>query len=169
MIDVKYKVVFEDDLLPGQEQAVVQEKLAGLFGVDAKLAGQLFSGKQHKVKSNLDLKHAKKYSRALAKLGALAYIEQEMIESDELIELKEPIGQDDTKFTETGSFEVSAVRAFFDEQAAKQAANDKTGDHEIFNLDELDDVVASVREDMEPTGVHNVLDAEQIAKMLNSK
>jgi len=171
MIDVLYKVVFEGDLLPGHDQAVVQKKLAGLFGVDSKLAGKLFSGKQHKVKSNLDLKRAKKYARALAKLGALGYIEQEVVEREQPVDLKEDNifqVQEDDKFTETGSFDVTAVRAFFEDEDNKKAENDKSARHEIFSLDEFDDEVAALQEDDgELSGIQNVLDAEQIAKMLN--
>ena len=173
MIDVLYKVVFEGDLLPGQDQAVVQKKLADLFGVDTKRAAQLFSGKQHKVKSNLDLKQAKKYALALAKLGALGYIEQEVVERKQSVELQEDNAfqvREDEKFTKTGSFDVNAVRAFFDEQENKRAENAESADHEIFNLDEFDNEVAAMQEDDgELSGVQNVLNAEQIAKMLNSK
>jgi hypothetical protein len=176
MIDVLYKVVFEGDLLPGQDQAVVQKKLADLFGVDTKRAAQLFSGKQHKVKSNLDLKHAKKYALALAKLGALGYIEQEVVERKQSVELQEDNVfqvREDEKFTKTGSFDVNAVRAYFDEQENKRAENAESAesaDHEIFNLDEFENEVAAMQEDDgELSGVQNVLNAEQIAKMLNSK
>ena len=98
MIDVLYKVIFDGDLLPGKKQADVQEKLAGLFNVDINKAAKLFSGKSHTVKSNLDLKYAKKYVRALAKLGALGYIVQEIIESDQHVT---PAPENDN-FTHTG-------------------------------------------------------------------
>jgi hypothetical protein len=161
MIDTLYRVVFEGDLLPGQQQANVQRKLANLFGVDAKIAGKLFSGKQHKVKSNLDIKQAKKYARAFAKLGALAYIEQEVVE------LTEPLKSEDGTFTETGSFDVSAVRAFFDKQDAQKVENDKSARHEIFSLDEFDEQAAAMQsDDNEPSGVQNVLSADEIARML---
>ena len=164
MIDVLYKVVFDGDLLPGKNQADVQEELAGLFGIDINKAAKLFSGKSHKVKSNLDLKYAKKYVRALAKLGALGYIVQEIIESEQHV-TPQPI---DDNFTHTGSFDVSAMRAFFDGKEAKKAESDEGARHDIFSIDELDDVVNEIKDDGgEVSGMHNVLDAEQIAKMLN--
>jgi len=188
MINVLYKVVFEGDLLPGQEQPDVQKKLAKLFGVDSKTAGKLFSGKQHKVKSQLNLKQAKKYVRAFAKLGALGYIEQEIIEQEvvgqkvvgqKVVEQKvveqKVVGQDGPlalppdKFTETGSFDVAAVRAFFEKQEEQQAEHDKSARHEIFSLDEFDEQAASMQDDPELSGVQNVLNAEQIAKMLEAK
>jgi len=164
MIDILYKVVFEGDLLPGQDQLAVQKKLANLFGVDVKTAGKLFSGKEHKVKSNLDLKHAKKYARALAKLGALGYIEQEVVE------YAEPIKSQEGNFTETGSFNITAITTFFEEQEAKKAEKDKSARHEIFSLDEFDEEVASMDVDEgDLSGVQNVLTAEQITKMLADK
>ena len=164
MIDVLYKVVFEGDLLPGQSREAVQEELANLFGVDVKTAGKLFSGKQHKVKSNLDLKQAKKYARALAKLGALGYIEQEVVEHIEPLQLHPD------KFTDTGSFDVTAVRAFFEEQETRKSENEKSARHELFSLDEFDEEVASMDSDEgEFSGVQNILSAEQIAKMLDKK
>ncbi|MCW8962195.1 MAG: hypothetical protein OQL16_00270, partial [Gammaproteobacteria bacterium] len=174
MINVLYKVVFEGDLLPGHEQSDVQKKLAKLFGVDSKTAGKLFSGKQHKVKSQLNLKQAKKYVRAFAKLGALGYIEQEIIEQEvveqEIVEQKVvgkdgPLALPPDKFTETGSFDVAAVRAFFEKQEEKKAELDKSARHEIFSLDEFDEQAASMQDDPELSGVQNVLNAEQIAKM----
>ena len=60
------------------------------------------------------------------------------------------------------------MRAYFEAQEAKKEEDEKTGDHSIFSLDELEDVIEA-QEDQEPTGVHSVLDADKIAKMLNSK
>jgi len=173
MIDVLYKVVFDGDLLPGQARTEVQEKLAGLFGVDNETAGKLFSGKSYKVKTGLDLKQAKKYTRALAKLGALGYIEQEVVEREEPEQTQDKnvfkVREED-KFTETGSFDITAVRAFFEEQEANKAEEDKSARHEVFSLDEFDEEVESMQQDDgELSGVQNVLDAEQIAKMLNKK
>jgi hypothetical protein len=164
MIDVLYKVIFDGDLLPGKKQADVQEELAGLFNVDINKAAKLFSGKSHTVKSNLDLKYAKKYVRALAKLGALGYIVQEIVESEQHI-TPEP---ENDNFTQTGSFDVAAMRAFFEGKEAKKAENDQEASHAILSIDELDDVMTEIKEDGgEVSGVQNVLDAEQIAKMLN--
>jgi hypothetical protein len=70
--------------------------------------------------------------------------------------------------TETGSFDVAALRAYFEEQEAKKAEEERTEDHTLFSLDELEDVIEA-QEDQEPTGVHSVLNADQLAKMLNSK
>jgi hypothetical protein len=168
MYDVRYKVVFQGDVLPGHERQEVQTRLAELFGVDAKAATKLFSGEPHKVKSQLDLSSAKKYTLALAKLGALGYIEQEIVEHDEQQAVEQQSRMPDASFTETGSFDVSAVRAYFEAQEAKKAEDEKTGDHSIFSLDELEDVIEA-QEEQEPTGVHSVLNADQIAKMLNSK
>lgn len=178
MYDVFYKVVFQGDVLPGHEQKAVQTRLAELFGVNPQDASKLFSGKEHKVKSNLDLASAKKYAKALAKLGALGYIEQEIVEHTEpqaVEQVTEAPDAQEAEFTETGSFvtetgsfDVSAVRAYFEAQEAKKEEDEKTGDHSIFSLDELEDVIEA-QEDQEPTGVHSVLDADKIAKMLNSK
>lgn len=183
MYDVFYKVVFQGDVLPGHEQEAVQARLAELFHVNTQDAAKLFSGKQHKVKSNLDLDSAKKYAKALAKLGALGYIEQEIVEhAEEPVaaateqQVAEVPGSDsDTAFTETGSFvtetgsfDVAAVRSYFEAQEQKKQESEKTADHSIISLDELEDVIEA-QEEQDPTGVHHVLDADAIAKMLNSK
>ena len=168
MYDVFYKVVFQGDLLPGHDRDQVQSRLAELFGVDTSAARKLFSGQPHRVKSHLDLPSAKKYALALAKLGAFGYIEQEIVEHGQPQVVEETSGMPETSFTETGSFDVSAVRAYFEKQEAKKAEDEKTGDHSLFSLDELEDVIEA-QEEQDPTGVHHVLDADQIAKMLNSK
>ena len=177
-VNVTYKVVFDGELLPGHQRDIVQSRLAELFGVDAAAAAKLFAGKPHKVKSKLDLPGAKKYARALGKLGALAYIEQEIVETIQPVKpLKtvkvevEPVEQtplEEQSFTDTGSFDVSAVRAYFEQQEDKKAELEKTGNHDLFSLDELDDALAAQNYD-EPSGVQNVLDAQQLSKLLNSK
>jgi len=168
MINVYYKVVYEGDLLPGQEQPAVQKRLAHLFGVDVGTAARLFSGKQHKIKTHLSLEQAKKYTRALAKLGAMGYIEQEIIQHKE-VQPKNQLDMPPEKFTETGSFDVRAFREYFEEQEAKLSEDEKSARHEIFSLDEFDDEVASMQgEYTDASGVQNVLDAEQIARMLKN-
>ena len=75
MDDMFYKVIFEGDVIPGKDRSEVQREMAKLFNVDAEKASRLFSGRQRKLKSGVTLSQAKKYVRALAKLGALAFIE----------------------------------------------------------------------------------------------
>ena len=102
--------------------------------------------------------------RALAKLGAIGYIVQEIVESEQHI-TPEP---ENDNFTQTGSFDVAAMRAFFEGKEAKKAENAQEASHSILSIDELDDVMTEIKADGgEVSGVQNVLDAELIAKMLN--
>lgn len=132
MDDLLYKVMFEGDIIPGKEQSVVQGEMAKLFGVETGKVGRLFTGKQRKLKSGLTLDQAKKYVRALAKLGALAFIEPHEEEDKKPIEVKDP----DSQFTHTGSFDVSAFRAYFEKQEAEK--NQPETDHEFLDLDHID-------------------------------
>lgn len=82
MDNVTYKVSFEGDLLPGCDQDTVQQRLAELFRIDMSVASKLFTGKQRDLKRGISLNHAKKYVRAMSKLGALAFIMPYITEED---------------------------------------------------------------------------------------
>lgn len=168
MIELLYKVVYEGDLFPGYKQSDVQKKLAHLFALDEARAARFFSGKTHTIKSKLELPDAKKYSRALAKMGAMGHIVQEVVETDipvvDLLKAPQP------DMTPTGSFDVTAVRAHFEKLEQKKAENDKSAKHEIFSFDAFEEEVASMQQDdAELSGVQNVLNADQIKKMLENK
>jgi hypothetical protein len=164
MYDVTYKVMFTGDLFPDRDYEEVKANLARLFDVDTRSAASLFSGKKFKIKSNLDLAGARKYLRALANLGALGYIEQEVVQHSEPL----PPPLPDRRFTTTGDFDLEAVQKYFEEREARLKAQlEKTAEHKIYTLDVLDDVVEDERQDSHATDVHNVLDAEEVARMLN--
>ena len=168
MYDVTYNVVFAGDLLPDHDHETVHNSLASLFGVDTMALKILLSGKKHRVKGNVDLKSARKYVRALARLGALGYIEQQVVE------YKEPpihVPKYDRRISSTGDFDLEAVQQYFQEQEARKKAQlEKTAEYSLYSLDDLDDVAQdSAAEDLEPTGTHNVLNAEEVARMLNTK
>lgn len=168
MYDVTYTVVFAGDLLPDYEQETVHNSLSSLFGVNGVALKILLSGKKHRVKSNLDIGSARKYVRALARLGALGYIEQQVVEHS-----GPPIHvpRYDRRITSTGDFDLEAVQQYFEEQEARKKAQlEKTAEYSLYSLDDLDDVAqGSAEADLEPTGTHNVLNAEEIARMLNTK
>jgi hypothetical protein len=167
MYDVIYNVMFAGDLLPDHDRETVHGNIASLFGVNKMSVKILLSGKEHKVKSNLDLVSARKYVRALARLGALGYIEQRVVEHSEPL-ASAPAR--DRRFTTTGDFDLEAVQQYFAEQEARKKAQlEKTAEHALYSLDDLDDVSQESETDNEPTGVHNVLNAEEVARMLNSK
>lgn len=167
MIEFFYRVVYEGDLMPGFQQADVQKKLAHLFAIDDARAARFFTGKPRTIKSRLELKQAKKYARALAKLGAMGYIVQEVVETVEAPPVEpQPVRED---LTVTGSFDVSAVRKHFEDLEKRKAENDKSARHEIFSFDTFDKEVAELeKDDVELSGVQNVLTAEQIKQMLHS-
>jgi hypothetical protein len=164
MYDVTYKVMFTGDLFADRDDEEVKANLARLFGVDSRSADSLFSGKKFKIKSKLDLASARKYVRALANLGALGYIEQELVEHSEPL----PPPRRDNRFTTTGDFDLEAVQKYFEEREARLKAQlEKTAEHKIYTMGVLDDVVEEVPEDSSATDVHNVLDAREVARMLN--
>ena len=98
-MNIEYKVVFEGGLLPGHNQPEAQAKLADLFRISVSSAAQLFSGKQHKVKGNLELKQANLYVRALLEQGVFAYIEeeQELEEAPDVTGKAEPARSEEEK------------------------------------------------------------------------
>ena len=158
MDNVMYKVVFEGDLMPGFEQADVQRKLAELFHIEIAMAGRLFIGKQREIKRGISYDQAKKYVRAMSKLGALAFMQPH---EDEDTIVPEPNANID--FTDTGSFQVGAFEAYFENKLAMAAARDE----ETFEVPQLIDqgVLESTEWD-EVSGERKVREIEKIAKQI---
>jgi len=115
MDNMTYKIVFEGDLLPGHEQGAVQKKLAELFHINTAVAARLFIGKQREIKQGVSFEQAKRYVRAMSKLGALAFMLPE--EEDDTVV---PKADGNGDFTDTGSFDASAFQAYFENKAAEQ-------------------------------------------------
>ena len=160
-MSIEYKVVFEGGLLPGHNQPEAQARLADLFRISMASAAQLFSGKQHKVKGNLDLKQANLYVRALLEHGVFAYIEVE----HELEEAPDVTGKAEP--TRSEEEEHNPYEAFFEQQEEiqedLQEELNRTGRYELMGLDELDEQLDAMSNTL--TGVTNIMTPEQVAKM----
>lgn len=76
MADAGFDIYFRGEILPGQEEALVQKKIAALFKADAKKLAQLFSGKLNVIKKGVDKATAVKYQQAFKNAGAKAVITQ---------------------------------------------------------------------------------------------
>jgi hypothetical protein len=143
MDDSLFKVLYEGDVLPGKTQYDVQAAIAKLFGVEPKQVDRLFTGKQRKLKSGLTLDQAKKYVKALAKLGALAFIMPHE-EGDNMLEQAQNIEE---QFTNSGSFNANTFKAHFERLEAKK--NQPEADHTILDLDQMDSGEAGKTETQE--------------------
>lgn len=120
MDNASYKVVFEGDLIPGQRQDQVQKNMAKLFKKQDVQVAHYFSGQSFDVKRQLSFELAKKYVRAMAKIGALAYIQIQ--DADKQV----TTAPDHDVFTETGSFSVEALTPKEPEQEAAVSHDDTT-------------------------------------------
>lgn len=124
MDKVMYKIIFEGDLMPGYELPVVQRRIAELFGIDVPSAARLFFGKQREIKRGITFEQAKKYIRAMSKLGALAFM---LPHEEEDTVVPEPQAKVSRDFTQTGSFDARAFEAYFENRKAMEAArNERT-------------------------------------------
>ncbi len=168
-----YKVVFEGDLLPGHSQEEVQKKLAALLKLDKATASGLFAGKTLTMKNKLDLPQAKKYALALAKFGVMGYIVQDTAEPTESTSKAPTSGKEpsNTGFTVNSTVDIAAVKAYFEGfDVTQEKTREENVTHEIFSLDNFDEEVANMhKEDVELTGTHDVLSAEQIKELLKKK
>jgi hypothetical protein len=120
MDNVTYKIVFEGDLMPGFELPVVQRRIAELFRIDVPVAARFFFGKQRVIKRGITYDQAKKYIRAMSKLGALAFM---LPHEEEDTVLPQPDANGN--FTETGSFDARAFEAYFAQRKAMEAADEE--------------------------------------------
>ena len=123
MDKVMYKIVFEGDLMPGYEQLVVQRRLAELFGIDVPSAAKFFFGKQRVIKRGITYEQAKKYIRAMSKMGALAFM---LPHEDEDTVMPKPNVAVNRDFTETGSFDARAFETYFENRRAMEAAKNES-------------------------------------------
>jgi len=155
MDNMTYKIVFEGDLMPGYGQQAVQGKLAKLFHIDIAMAGRLFIGKQREIKRGISFDQAKKYIRAMSKLGALAFMVPQ--EEDDTV-VPKPDGNGG--FTDTGSFEASAFEAYFENKAVKQNDAGNEAPHII------DNGILEQSEWDEVSGERKVREIEKIAKQI---
>jgi len=162
-VSIEYKVVFEGGLLPGHNQSEAQARLAGLFSISMGSAAQLFSGKQRKVKGNLDLKQANLYVRALLEHGVFAYIEEE----NELGEVPDVAEEAETARPEEDR---NPYETFFEQQEDMQDELQeeltRTGRYELMGEDELDEQLGVMNTGSNTlTGVMSIMTPEQAAKM----
>lgn len=74
MTDVKYDIYFRGEILPGQDEGQVKQKVAALFKADETKLAQLFSGKVNVVKKAADKTTAAKYQQAFKNAGAKVVI-----------------------------------------------------------------------------------------------
>lgn len=161
-MSIEYKVIFEGGLLPGHSQFDAQARLADLFSISMASAAELFSGRPHKVKGNLDLKQANLYVRALVEHGVFAYIEEEHEEE----EVPDVAGEPEQAMPE----EENPYDAYFkqqeDMQDELQEELNRTGRYELMGEDELDEQLGVMNTGRNTlTGVMSIMTPEQVAKM----
>ncbi|WP_116365203.1 hypothetical protein [Parahaliea mediterranea] len=65
-----YNVYFAGEVLPGQDETAVRQRLQGLFKADEATLARLFSGKAQLIKRECDKPTALKYKLAMEKAGA---------------------------------------------------------------------------------------------------
>lgn len=160
MDKMTYKIVFEGDLLSGYELPVVQRRIAELFGIDVPSAGRFFFGKQRVIKRGITYEQAKKYIRAMSKLGALAFM---LPHEEENTVMPPPDANVNRNFTETGSFDVRAFEAYFENRRAMEAAsNERT-----FEVPKLIEQGMIEKTDWgEVSGERKIREIEMIAKQV---
>ncbi len=95
-----YTVLFEGDVLPGQQLVAVKQNLVQALKVDSVKVDSWIARGGKELKRDISLDQGKKYIRALAKLGALAYL----IPAQEKARIEQVQPADNASFTETGSF-----------------------------------------------------------------
>ena len=71
-----FEIVFNGQLVPGAQLAVVQSNLGRLFQADEQRLALLFSGRRLVLKTHLDAAAAEKYRSTLERAGALAQVVQ---------------------------------------------------------------------------------------------
>lgn len=151
MNDMMYKIVFEGDLLPGYEQAVVQKQLAELFHIETAMAGRLFIGKARDIKTNISFDKAKEYVRAMSKLGALAF----MLPHEE----DDTVVPDPEAYVNTGTSRSNAFESYFESKVVKEDAT-----YEVPQF--IDTGALGQGEWDEVSGERKVREIEMIAKQI---
>ena len=154
MNDVMYKIVFEGDLMPGYEQSTVQKRLAELFKLETTVAARLFIGKPRDVKCNVSFDQAKKYVRAMSKVGALAFMLPH--EEEETLVPRPDLGGNTGQ---RNQYKENAFSAYFENKVEKP---------DVIDLDATHDVTPMLLETEwdEVSGERKVRDIERISKQI---
>ncbi|MBN1397082.1 MAG: aconitate hydratase AcnA [Bacteroidetes bacterium] len=71
----KYRILFNGEIEPGLDAAVVKERLAKLFKTTPEQVNKLFTGRPVTVNNNLDFSAAQQYITLMKNEGALCYFE----------------------------------------------------------------------------------------------
>jgi|GEM_PF-1528081 len=71
-----YRLVFAGNTRTGEDISLVQSRLAALLRTDTENIKKLFSGNPRVIKSGLDENQAQFYRKAIAKTGALCFVEK---------------------------------------------------------------------------------------------
>ncbi len=70
-----YNVVFEGELLPGQDADAVKKRLRSLLKTDAEAINRLFSGGPVHIRKNVDEPTGRKFELVFKKAGAVCFLE----------------------------------------------------------------------------------------------
>ncbi len=89
MTDVRYKIVFDGELMPGASTDTVKDNLARLFKSDRSKIDSLFGGRPVALKRDLDSVEADKYLAALQQAGARVRKEQDLAAALSLVETQD--------------------------------------------------------------------------------
>lgn len=77
MEEPTYRIVFHGKIAPGEEMAIVKERLSEIFKLEGPRIEQLFRSTPRVVKRNLSIELALKYKQRFEESGALCDIEKE--------------------------------------------------------------------------------------------
>ena len=73
--ELRYRVVFSGEIVPGQDIEQVKLKVAALYKVPIEKCASMFTGRLVTVKDNVDYQTAQKYKKAFENTGAICRIE----------------------------------------------------------------------------------------------
>lgn len=79
MSAAQYKIVFNGQILEGQDPVRVRQNLMVMFKLSEPAIDKLFSGARIVIKKELNEEAAKKYQLAFKKAGAICIVEQETV------------------------------------------------------------------------------------------
>ncbi|MDJ0841910.1 MAG: hypothetical protein QNK37_35735 [Acidobacteriota bacterium] len=90
MAELRYRLIFEGKVLPGQDPETAKTAFARRFGVKDAQLPKLFSGRPVVLKANLDGPSVKRLGRALTDVGVTYRVENEVAPAASAVEGKQP-------------------------------------------------------------------------------
>jgi len=167
MTNERYDILFDGQLTPASEPAIVKARLAELFKTDLQKIDRLFGGKPVTIKKNLDEAMALKYQTVLEQAGAIVTLQP--VSEQAVTDIKPSRDREAAKASNEEGFSVAPVGTELLREEEKQHIPDVDVDTSAIHLAELGPLPGSHQDAPPAPDTSHLSTAEPGADLLPEK